>query len=387
MISLFSLLLKAFLVLSFINFPQVFLGLLISISIGSCLLFLVIPNSVKELSEEIPNLFDHVPQTCNLSVFREESPEVFDLMPDRFLENYKSFCWYSETATLLCLPRVYLIGMPKCGSSQLFDALMFHPQTTAMTKEITWWTRKRLVNPYGPQESFSTYLKNLGPHKVKQNSVLIDGSIALLWDQLFWESRYPTLHEPPYSNADMMYSIAPDAKMLAVVRNPTDRLWSAYLFFHTDLTSAKVFDTAVRSEISKFTDCLKRKHLRSCCYDSQHIDRAIAIVPLPLCIYICHIRDWKEKYGEQLKVVRIEDYRDHTVSTMIDLFKFIDVSPPDMDELNRYIFLSQPVNTRKENDVVKGDMLQSTRELLDAFFGPFNRELARFLNDDRFSYE
>ena len=372
-----------------INLPQVLQGLLISIFIGSCLVLLALLNSVTEWSEEIPNLYDHVPYTPNLTVLREESPELFDSLPDRFLENYKSFCWYSETATLLCLPRVYLIGMHKCGTTQLFTSLKFHPQTVGGRKAIEWWTRKRLVyHPYSEaQVSFSTYLQLLKPQKVNQNSVLMDGSSALLWDQFFWESRYPTFDEPPYSNVDMMYNIVPDAKILVVVRNPIDRLWSAYLYFHHDRKSAQLFDEGVRTQIRLFDKCLKGTNLRSCCYNSKFIDRKVAVVLIPLGIYICYIRDWKEKYGDQLKVVRIEDYRDHTVSTMIDLFKFIDVSPPDMDDLQGYVNSSQPVNSRKAEDVLQGDMLGSTRELLDNFFGPYNRELARYLNDDRFSYE
>lgn len=43
-----------------------------------------------------------------------------------------------------CLPYFYIIGQPKCGTTDLYDRLRLHPDVKFTTfKEPHWWTRKR----------------------------------------------------------------------------------------------------------------------------------------------------------------------------------------------------------------------------------------------------
>ena len=112
---------------------------------------------------------------------------MFSVIPHKFLPNSKSPCWYEEftgrnttdpyltnsyvlyskrfRATfdalrkafwghlshahgkhfrLRCLPRFYIIGQPKCGTTDLYDRLRLHPEVKfSAIKEPHWWTRKR----------------------------------------------------------------------------------------------------------------------------------------------------------------------------------------------------------------------------------------------------
>lgn len=113
--------------------------------------------------------------------------QMFSVIPNKFLPNSKNPCWYEEykgnTTTdpyatnsyalyskrfrtifdylrkvfwnhlyhykdkhyrLRCLPHFYIIGQPKCGTTDLYDRLRLHPDVRfSAIKEPHWWTRKR----------------------------------------------------------------------------------------------------------------------------------------------------------------------------------------------------------------------------------------------------
>lgn len=112
---------------------------------------------------------------------------MFSVIPNKFLPNSKSPCWYEEFSgrnttdpyltnsyvlyskrfrstfdalrkafwghlahahgkhfRLRCLPHFYIIGQPKCGTTDLYDRLRLHPEVKfSAIKEPHWWTRKR----------------------------------------------------------------------------------------------------------------------------------------------------------------------------------------------------------------------------------------------------
>lgn len=118
---------------------------------------------------------------------------MFSVIPTKFLPNSKSPCWYEEFAgrnttdpyvsnsyalysrrfrstfdalrkafwghlshaggrhfRLRCLPRFYIIGQPKCGTTDLYDRLRLHPEVKfSAIKEPHWWTRKRFGESAG----------------------------------------------------------------------------------------------------------------------------------------------------------------------------------------------------------------------------------------------
>nr|XP_061780116.1 carbohydrate sulfotransferase 15-like [Nerophis lumbriciformis] len=115
----------------------------------------------------------------------ETDPQLFSVIPRHFLPGIKSPCWYQEFSgetsnnpykrnlfavrsksfmgasdqlrsnfrlrrrdgrqfRLRCLPYFYIIGQPKCGTTDLFYRMLLHPQGRFnFMKEPHWWTRKR----------------------------------------------------------------------------------------------------------------------------------------------------------------------------------------------------------------------------------------------------
>jgi N-acetylgalactosamine 4-sulfate 6-O-sulfotransferase len=54
----------------------------------------------------------------------------------------------TETWRIRCLPYFYLIGMPRCGSTDLTYSIGFHPYVIqSRLKEFKYWNRARLDHP------------------------------------------------------------------------------------------------------------------------------------------------------------------------------------------------------------------------------------------------
>lgn len=113
--------------------------------------------------------------------------QMFSVIPHKFLPGVRNPCWYEEYTgnitsdpyrtnlyaryarrfrtvfqhlrntfqehlfhhdrklyRMRCLPYFYIIGQPKCGTTDLYDRLRLHPDVKFTTfKEPHWWTRKR----------------------------------------------------------------------------------------------------------------------------------------------------------------------------------------------------------------------------------------------------
>lgn len=58
---------------------------------------------------------------------RHRLKTVFQQLPaDGFLSQYKNPCWQSADHGLVCLPYAYILGQPKCGTSDLFSRVVSH---------------------------------------------------------------------------------------------------------------------------------------------------------------------------------------------------------------------------------------------------------------------
>lgn len=348
-----------------------------------------------------------------LDVLFKESKDVFDLLPKKYLPDYKSFCWYDMQNIFQCLASVYLAGMPKCGTTDLFDKLMWHPELTSQShhlldikvnarrteKEYHYWTRGRICRPKNfllnprvppPKTPFSEFLNGSGAERVKsyKDRRIVDGTPSLLWDLGGWETRYPGLDEPPYSNADLIHAVTPYAKILAILRNPTDRLYSEYIYFwkgskmRNEVRSPQTFHMDVRRETTKFNRCLESNSLRNCCYSSGYSLR----LRVALGVYICYIRDFLEVFGDNFLVLTINEYHSNPINTLTKIFDHIGIYKPNTEEWQLRIETSETLNENGDTKEEVGEMLDETRELLNQFYGPHNSELAVFLKDSQYLF-
>lgn len=317
-----------------------------------------------------------------------QSPaEILPLLPAHYLMHYKNPCWRDSSDVFTCLPKVYLAGMPKCGSTDLYSKLVWHPQLVGMhVKENHYWPRLRLGKHTGhlnkeiakPTE-FRYYLGLMKPATVQieldEKMISIDGTQSLLWDMRDWEERYPGLAEPPFTNADLIRDVTPQAKVLVVLRNPVDRLYSDFLYFRQGRNAA-MFHEAVVTEVGRLNTCLETNTLRTCCYGRDNDPE----IRLNLGLYYCYVKEWYNVLD--LHVVTLEEYSKQPLPVLLRLYSWLELAEPNVAELEQYIKSSKRRNT---NEAPEG-MSKETRVMLEEFYRPYNKLLATLLDDTRFLY-
>ena len=76
--------------------------------------------------------------------------QVFNHFPKNFTKGYNSPCWQgkddvTEQPRRWCLPKFFLVGVAKCGTTDIYQKICSHHQIIgAREKEPSWWTRNRI---------------------------------------------------------------------------------------------------------------------------------------------------------------------------------------------------------------------------------------------------
>ena len=352
--------------------------------ISLLVIYLMTPVQMVPPSLPLPKLTG--PNQSSLPLLQSPT-EVLPLLPGHYLSHYKNPCWRDSNDEFRCVPAVYLAGMPKCGSTDLYSKLTWHPQLVGMvSKENHYWARLRLGKSGNHLKKdketpvpFTTYLGLMHSAAVQievdESRISIDGTQSLLWDMIDWEERYPDLAEPPFTNADLIHDVTPQAKVLVVLRNPVDRLYSDFLYFRAGRNAA-MFHEAVVTEVTRFNTCLEANTLRTCCYDKDNDPE----MRLNLGLYYCFVKDWHRLLD--LHVVTLEEYSNQPLPVLLRLYNWLQLPQPNVKELQQHIKSSK----RENANTAKEGMGKETRVLLQEFYRPYNKMLAKLLDDTRFLY-
>lgn len=381
----------------------------------------------------------------------DSEPHMFSVVPRTFLPGLKNPCWYEEhlgnsstdpyrnnfygrysprfrtvfqllrasfrdhlvrregrAFRLRCLPFFYIIGQPKCGTTDLYDRLRLHPEVRfATVKEPHWWTRKRfgyirLTARYPYRFPVEDYLDlfDQAAHQIQGNTttdpgrapsqpdiIIGEASASTMWDNNAWAYFYEnsTQREPPFLIQDFMHALQPDARFIVMLRDPVERLYSDYLYFGISNKSVEDFHDRVSESLQLFHGCLSESNIHSCVYNIT-VNQAMP-VRLHVGLYIVFLMDWLSVFSpEQLLVLRLEDHASNTKFTMSQVFQFLRLGPLSQ-QLESDITRNPASNTRRPADKSLGPMLPITKDLLRRFYRPFNQKLAKVLRNDSFLWE
>lgn len=305
---------------------------------------------------------------------------------------------------LRCLPYFYIIGQPKCGTTDLFFKLTSHPHIVKPpVKEPHWWTRKRFSVQGEEQEveSLQKYIdlydmagecirthtttKKYYPQR-HHHYITGEASASTMWDNHQWQymPENDGLSEPAVLTPHYIRHIQPDVKLIVILRNPTDRLFSDYLYFNRKLKtkSSEDFHQRVVHAMQLMKECLKNRSMRSCAYDDELAKSML--VRLTVGLYDVFLQDWLNVFPkEQIFVLRLEDYSTNNKYYLYKIYDFLGVDT----NVNIDVDVMAVRNVRRQLDLRVGDMLNKTRMLLDEFYKPHKENLAMILNDTRYTWE
>ncbi|KAL3851668.1 hypothetical protein ACJMK2_015397 [Sinanodonta woodiana] len=276
--------------------------------------------------------------TCTIPSARKMSMPIEDLFclktPQIHL-NFKNPCWFamshdSKQSKLRCLPYFHVFGVCKSGTSDLFLRLLHHPQIVPnggiLYKETWYWTWKRYGisgTEHKPTQiiSFNDYLDLFDATTIQSCNVSLNGGESYFplvtghgdpmdfWDHTMWR-RIPQndmlADEPVVLAPDLIRHINPDVKLILMLRDPIERLYSHYLHGNYG-TSARTFHFDVMQSIQAMKSCSSKRSVRACVYNETLIQDLK--VPLSASMYAVHLREWLRVFPrQQIYIVRFEDY-------------------------------------------------------------------------------
>lgn len=339
--------------------------------------------------------------------------EDFEVATDARDERAKrSFCW-RENGNLQCVPEVYLIGMPKCGTSELWESLVQHPSVVkARRKETRFFTRgefaglreggldaKTRLDAFAKEHTDASRVIDREIDAIGTSSqILVDGGPHTLW----WSTQaYDGTDTGMAPVPQLLHALVPRAKLIATLAEPGKRTYSDYWFitekgvvrpprkgreevdmpvqsvddFHAKMT---VDARALELCFNRFAGDHKRgkygwplRAVQRCAYDRFHFGRN-GRGRLGAGLYAAFLGRWLELFErDRIVVVRLEDHGDRAV------WDFLGLEPPHMEDKQFVVN-----GARRARPPMRAD----TAALLRSFFAPHNARLVKLLGDDRFEW-
>src|SRR5690349_19572695 len=195
------------------------------------------------------------------------------------------------------LPNLVVIGVPKSGTGSLFGWLSQHPDICpGDEKEIGYFNHfnpRRHTGPVPPLEEYARHFAH--------------------WT----DERYAFEATPTYSYGgrpviDAIRETLPGVRIVLTLRNPTDRLWSAYTF-QRELGNLQMpfeeYLATCESRRRDGSDLVPRDH-----FHGLYIGYYADYVPL-----------WLDAFGDDLRVLFADDLRSDAPAVMAGLFGWLGI--------------------------------------------------------------
>ena len=223
------------------------------------------------------------------------------------------------------LPDFVIIGGKKCGTSSLYNLLTQHPLIEpAASKELHYFD---LLFDEGAE-----WYRRCFP--------------APRWEDGRWTI---TGEGTPYMASrhapERMAEVAPQARLITLLRNPVDRTYSDYQQVVRKGREPRTFEEAVEDETSEY---------------------------LSRGVYVDQLLRWSEFFDrEQMLVLKSEDFFERPADTLRLILNFLDLPDWEPDE----------AEVRNRGTYTE-DMDPAIRRRLEEYFEPHNRRLYEYLGAD-----
>ena len=251
---------------------------------------------------------------------------------------------YSAKPEVFCVPKVYIGGFPKCGTTTLYNLMILHPDIEQpFDKEGQFW-REFVLAPnqtYRDLEvllylyHFKSATSRIKSSFQRHPKLTVDASASTTFASA---KRWVNVEMDMCMIPVILSKALPHTKLIFIVRNPTDRLWSDYWYFCSRnkwmdksgnvvvpdsmlAKSSEVFHNHSTSVIQEFLDCVRRGVSEFECTMRAYSDTgeiyACQKTRLGISLYYYHAVRWLSVFRrEQLMFVRMEDLTSDPYTTM-----------------------------------------------------------------------
>lgn len=241
------------------------------------------------------------------------------------------------------LPSFLILGYGKCGTTELYDRLVEHPQiASSLTKEVNYFSHQ--------------YGRGLPWYRAHFTTARGQGVGGPLVSGEASPGYVCNPHAP-----GRIAEVVPEAKLIVLVRNPVDRAYSQYHHQRRlGFEPLPTFEAAIAAEPDRVRGEAERME-----HDpSYHGFNKFMYSYLGHGIYADHLPRWLEAFPpDQLLVLQSEGFYRNTSATLRQVTSFVGLSDWTPRESTGHKAFRYP----KMNPV--------TRAQLEEFFAPHNERL------------
>ena len=253
-----------------------------------------------------------------------------------------------SSANQRCLPDFLVIGAMKCGSTSIYDSVKLHPQIIPGYKKAAHYFD--LNYPKGE----AWYRAHFPLQSEKDASSKLSGE----------SSPYYIFH--PLA-AERAAALVPDARLIALLRNPTSRAYSHYQHMLRTGRESLSFEEALDKEPERLSG-IEEKIIADPNYPMA-AHRNFSYVGRGM--YADQLERWFKVFPrQQFLILRSEDFFKNPAQACQQIYRFLDL--PEWD----------PGFYDNSNPGKYDPMNPETRKRLDAFFRPHNQRLYEMVGVD-----
>eukprot|EP00199_Chlamydomonas_sp_CCMP681_P002227 CAMPEP_0119102214 /NCGR_PEP_ID=MMETSP1180-20130426/1033_1 /TAXON_ID=3052 ORGANISM="Chlamydomonas cf sp, Strain CCMP681" /NCGR_SAMPLE_ID=MMETSP1180 /ASSEMBLY_ACC=CAM_ASM_000741 /LENGTH=399 /DNA_ID=CAMNT_0007086459 /DNA_START=16 /DNA_END=1215 /DNA_ORIENTATION=- len=319
------------------------------------------------------------------------SPDIWTVLPKEFEPGNRNPCWTNSNNSFRCIPYFQIIGVSKCGTTDMFARLKRHPELADGTKGPHWWdecpypARGACTAP--PRGDFDGYtdLFEKGAYQMKARPTMITGEASSnTFTGVFTYVRGPVARRTSDFNvnlAELIHEAQPYQRLIILMREPVSRYYSAFHYYGhrkaDGFQGPEKFHQRAVQDIARWKDCVQRSGEFTCVkrYEPQQLVKGM---------YSQFVEAWTKPFPrDQLLFLRNEDYQSAAKEHLQAVIKFLGVRDLTEDEWLKMLGVKR-TNAQSSR---YPKMLPETAALLKEFYRPYNEKLAQLLADDRYLWK
>ena len=259
--------------------------------------------------------------------------------------------FYYLTSSVRVLPNFFVIGAGRTGTTSLYHYLNQHPcLTKSAYDELGYF-----------DDNFHlglNWYRSLFPTKFTQKKVESKHKKFLTYDVT------PQYIRRPWT-ARRISSYFPNAKLIAVLRNPVDKTYSHYNMSTVESNEKRSFEKIITKEIEEFQ---KTRYEDK---DDSYFSTVVEESYLARSFYQEQLEIWFKLFPKkQILIIKSEDLSNKTSKVLQDIFNFLMLPEYEIQDISRHRVSSY------------SQMNSNVRKTLLEFFRPYNKRLYEFLGRD-----
>ena len=281
------------------------------------------------------------------------------------------------------VPKFLIIGAQKCGTTAMRRWLSIHPELQTIPLEWNFFDEVGDLATEWPRYIIHPHFK-LRQHGVRYTFEKTPG---------YFHKKNQGIPVP-----DMVHQLMPSGKFIVMLRNPTERAWSAYRMYENNqkqpLYGCTLRDSQLRKLAKRVAQPLEKEATPNLSFldlienlmaiakkdRSTNVDPRIENVLL-VGHYAEHLQTWFNRFSRsQILVIFLEDFKKEPFLTMDKIFSFLDITPIDYrlltkPTLNGFWDLEGYNQTPKKRKSISIEI----KELLDSYYSSWNNKLEELL--------